>query len=99
MIARNAFPLDGWLLAGSDSYATDELFRGTRRTLVYVFAAADESHARTAHDALVDRGVTTATLDLVTHADGTSHFYLWGERDEMARLVPEVKPEGRFGRR
>lgn len=93
MNARNGLPVDGWLKAASDSYGTDELFRGTPHTVVRIFTPEAESEARAAHIALLERGVTTATLDEVTHVDGMVYFYVWAERDELRRLVPEVTPK------
>lgn len=99
MTPISGVPADGWKAAASDSYGTDELFRGTARTLVRIFPSAAESVARATHAALIERGVASATFDAITHVDGAMYFYVWAERGEMTRLVPEVIPDGIFGNR
>lgn len=97
MTAKHSFETTGWLRAASNSYGADDLFRGTARTLVRVFPASDETEARNTYSTLVERGVTTATLDRIVHVDGAPYFYVWAERSEITRLVPEIVPEGTLG--
>jgi hypothetical protein len=97
------FPSQGWQESGSDSYGTDQLFRSTPHVLVRVFTASEERLASATHVFLQDLDVDTATIDRVEHADGTIHFYVWGEREQMLAktgcLCPGLVVEGRMGGR
>ena len=77
------FPSRGWQRAGSISYGMDALFHGTPQVLVRVFPSAEEHLAYGTHHFLKELGVTSATIDKLSHVDGSEHYYVWGERGEV----------------
>jgi len=95
------FPSRGWKRAGSDSYGTDELFRGTRHVLVRIFPEVDRDLANTTHSFLTALGVDSASIDKIAHVDGSMHYYVWGQYDQVLDKVLPVVPaftvEGRMG--
>jgi hypothetical protein len=95
------FPSRGWKSAGSDSYGTDELFHGIRHVLVRIFPEAEQALAYATHYFLKELGVGTASIDKITHVDGTKHYYVWGQRDQVLEetkaVVPDLTVEGRMG--
>lgn len=101
--AEFAFPSRGWERAGSDSYGTAELFRGTRQVLVHIFPEVDRGLADRTHSYLKELGVESASIDKITHVDGSIHYYVWGQHDQVLDkvlpVVPDFTVEGRMGDR
>jgi hypothetical protein len=86
------FPIEGWKHDGSVSSGKDMLYRGLKHVLVRTFLEAEQSEAYGTHYFLNEAGVTTVAIQKLRHVDGTYHYYVFADRDEMLRKKPLAFP-------
>jgi hypothetical protein len=88
------FSTDGWRFGGSYSYGSADLYGDIPHVVVNVFPESARGVANDAFRYLRANGVASAQIEEVVHVDGTTHFYVFAEREEFlscrARLFPHV---------
>ncbi|MFZ3087000.1 MAG: hypothetical protein WA123_02940 [Methylotenera sp.] len=88
------FPLIGWLLRGSNSYGSYELYKGIPHVAVKIFPESERILAQETYNFLKNNGLSTATLAEVKHTDEQLYFYVFSEKEEFLsiseRLFPNV---------
>jgi len=89
------FPTEGWRHDGSTTYGKADLYQDIPHVVVNIFSESKKTIAEETHRFLKSNGVSTATIEEITHVDGKPYYYVFAEREEFLacreRLFPNIQ--------
>lgn len=86
------FPIEGWRFAGSDSYGAAELYRDIPHVVVRIFSEEEKVPAEKTYELLIEKGISTANIEQVTHVDKKPYFYVFAEKGEFLKKIVPLFP-------